>query len=193
VVNGDTTGDFRFDYGATWLNLLATRDRAFGPNPIERLDSDERLAQWLRRSELSPLCPPSPDDLDLTLRMRETLRGLALATVVGEPPPDEAVEVLADFLDERADPVRLLAHDRLRRKPPDTVADALARITRQAVEQLTGIERTALKSCPERDCRGLFSDPEGRRRWCPSPACASRGRVRALRARRAAARLPPGE
>ncbi|MEV6627473.1 CGNR zinc finger domain-containing protein, partial [Amycolatopsis sp. NPDC051114] len=26
----------------------------------------------------------------------------------------------------------------------------------------------------------------GRRRWCPSPACASRGRVRALRERRRA-------
>ncbi|MEU3521152.1 CGNR zinc finger domain-containing protein [Streptomyces sp. NPDC006654] len=30
-------------------------------------------------------------------------------------------------------------------------------------------------------------DPPGRRRWCPSPACASRGRVRAMRARRSAA------
>ncbi|WP_374102027.1 CGNR zinc finger domain-containing protein [Arthrobacter sp. ISL-5] len=34
-----------------------------------------------------------------------------------------------------------------------------------------------------RDCRWVFLDPSKRRRWCPSPACASRGRVRAHRAR----------
>ncbi|MEU4521337.1 CGNR zinc finger domain-containing protein [Amycolatopsis sp. NPDC024027] len=31
----------------------------------------------------------------------------------------------------------------------------------------------------------MFADPAGRRRWCPSPACASRGRVRAQERRRA--------
>ncbi|MFI2584884.1 CGNR zinc finger domain-containing protein, partial [Streptomyces rochei] len=43
-------------------------------------------------------------------------------------------------------------------------------------------------TAPEHDCRGVFIDSVGRRRWCPSPACASRGRVKALRARRAADR-----
>ncbi|MEU2424008.1 CGNR zinc finger domain-containing protein [Streptomyces sp. NPDC007851] len=54
------------------------------------------------------------------------------------------------------------------------------------MDQLTGSDRRALRSCPEHDCRGVFIDPPGRRRWCPSPACASRGRVRAMRARRSA-------
>ncbi|WP_199238367.1 CGNR zinc finger domain-containing protein [Kribbella steppae] len=31
----------------------------------------------------------------------------------------------------------------------------------------------------------MFSDPSGRRRWCPNLACATRGRVRAHRARKA--------
>lgn len=39
---------------------------------------------------------------------------------------------------------------------------------------MTGSDRLALKSCPESDCRGVFIDPPGRRRWCPNPACASR-------------------
>lgn len=172
---------FRFDCGAVWLNLLATKGRTFSAAPVERLPSPERLAEWLERSELLPAQQPNERDLEQTLRLRETLRLLALATVDEQPPPTEAVADLAAFLHD--DPVRLAATDRLRREPPATTRDALARIARQAVDHLTGADRLALKSCPEHDCRGVFTDPAGRRRWCPSPSCATRGRVRAHRAR----------
>jgi predicted RNA-binding Zn ribbon-like protein len=178
---------FRFDCGAVWLNLLATKGRAFSAAPVERLTTPGRLAEWLERCELSPARPPDQDDLHRARTLRETLRTLALATVGEQPPPADAAADLAAFLAQYDDPVRLVADDRLRREPPATTAHALARIARQAVEQMTGPDRLALKSCPEEDCRGVFIDPPGRRRWCPSPACASRGRVRALRARRKAA------
>lgn len=178
---------FRFDCGAAWLNLLATRGRAFSPNPVERLAAPARLADWLERCELSPARRPDQHDLDRARELRETLRALALATVAERPPPADAVADLADFLAEYDDPVKLAVAGRLRREPPATTAHALARIARQAVDQMTGSDRLALKICPEDDCRGVFIDPPGRRRWCPSPACASRGRVRALRARRSAA------
>ncbi|MDP9868153.1 MULTISPECIES: CGNR zinc finger domain-containing protein [Streptosporangium] len=178
---------FRFDCGATWLNLLATRGRTFSADPVERLATSDRLAEWLERCELSPARPPDQGDLHQARKLRETLRVLALATVDEQPPPVAATADLAAFLAGHDDPVRLAADDRLRREPPATTAHALARIARQAVDQLTGSDRLALKSCPEHDCRGVFVDPPGRRRWCPSPACASRGRVRALRARRKAA------
>ncbi|MEU6430948.1 CGNR zinc finger domain-containing protein [Microbispora sp. NPDC046973] len=187
----DDTLAFRFDCGAVWLNLLATRGRTFGAAPVERLATPGRLADWLERCEMSPVRPPGQDDLRRTWALRETLRTLALATVEERPPPVGAVADLAAFLGEHDDPVRLSAEDRLRREPPATTAHALARIARQAVDQMTGADRLALKSCPEPDCRGVFVDPPGRRRWCPSPACASRGRVRALRARRSAA--PPAQ
>ncbi|WP_367187380.1 CGNR zinc finger domain-containing protein [Microbacterium sp.] len=48
--------------------------------------------------------------------------------------------------------------------------------------------RSSSTGCDEVDCRWVFLDPSGRRRWCPAPACASRGRVRAHRA--AAGRAP---
>jgi predicted RNA-binding Zn ribbon-like protein len=83
-------------------------------------------------------------------------------------------------------PVRLTDGWPPRRVPPRDTGEALARIARQALEQLTGPERHQLVSCAEHDCRWVFLDASGRRRWCPSPSCASRGRVRALRARRAA-------
>ncbi|WET81694.1 CGNR zinc finger domain-containing protein [Amycolatopsis sp. QT-25] len=175
---------FRFDCGAVWLNLFATQGRAFSANPVERLATPRRLAEWLECCELSPARPPDQDDLRKACQLRETLRVLALATVDEQPPPAGAVEDLSAFLTGHNDPVRLVADDRLRRERPATVGDALDRIARQAVDHLTGADRLALKSCPEHDCRGVFIDPPGRRRWCPSPACASRGRVRALRARR---------
>ncbi|MFI5823805.1 CGNR zinc finger domain-containing protein [Streptomyces rishiriensis] len=175
---------FRFDCGAVWLNLLATRGRSFSTEPVERLATPARLAEWLEHCELSPAQPPDRGDLEKARQLREILRALALATVDEQPPPADAVADLAGFLSEHDDPVRLAAADRLRRQPPTMTMNALARIARQAVDQLSSSDRLALKSCPEQDCRGIFIDPPGRRRWCPSPACASRGRVRALRARR---------
>lgn len=177
---------FRFDCGATWLNLLATSGRTFSDAPVERLDSPTRFATWLDRSELAPARPPSASDLECAIELRETLRALALATVDDRPPPAAETAHLAAFLTAHDDPVHLVAADRLRREPPPTAIHALARIARQAADHLTGADRAALKCCPEHDCRGVFTDPAGRRRWCPSPSCASRGRVRALRARRAA-------
>jgi predicted RNA-binding Zn ribbon-like protein len=178
---------FRFDCGAAWLNLLATKGRTFSAAPVERLATPGRLAEWLEHCELSPAQPPDQDDLHQAQTLRETLRTLALATVDEQPPPADAAADLAAFLVQHDDPVRLTADDRLRRDPPATTAHALARIARQGADQMTGSDRLVLKSCPEDDCRGVFIDPPGRRRWCPSPACASRGRVRALRARRNAA------
>jgi predicted RNA-binding Zn ribbon-like protein len=212
--------EFRFDGGATWLDLLATRGRSFSARPIERLTSPARLAEWLARCQLTPSEPPSAADLTHARELRETLRSLALAAVSGTPAPADAVDdaargvamadaaqgvAVADAVadaarwaavaDAVADAARWaagasrlrLVDGQLRREPPVTTDEALARIARQALEQLTGVERDQLVSCAEQDCRWVFLDPTGRRRWCPSPACASRGRVRALRARRKAA------
>ncbi|GGX87523.1 CGNR zinc finger domain-containing protein [Streptomyces hiroshimensis] len=184
MTDEDDRRAFRFDCGATWLNLLATSGRHFSAHPVERMDTPGRLAEWLDRSELTPSRPPAAADLRQTHALRETLRLLALAVAEEQPPPAGAVKELTRFLGEERDPVRLVAADRLLREPPATTGAALARIARQAADHLTGPERHTLAVCPEHDCRGVFANPTGRRRWCPSPACASRGRVRALRERR---------
>lgn len=178
--------EFRFDCGATWLDLLATTGQTFGAHPVERLDGVPRLADWLEHAELTPVRPPTERDLARTRQLRETLRALALATVRGAEPAPEAVAELAGFLDRHPDRVRLDVAGRLRRDAPVSTTEGLARIARQAVDQLTGPARHTLSICAEHDCQAVFADPVGRRRWCPSPSCASRGRVRALRARRAA-------
>ena len=213
----DRRREFRFDGGATWLNLLGTRGQSFGPRPIERLATPARLADWLDRCELTPLEPPTAEDLDRARELRQTLSALALAVVDGVAPgaargagvggegvggvgggPEGAGgvggELLAaarEWADGDPGPVRLADGWPPHRLPPRDTGEALARIARQALEQLTGPERHRLVSCAEHDCRWVFLDPTGRRRWCPSPSCASRGRVRALRARRVSAADEP--
>ncbi|GAA2065521.1 CGNR zinc finger domain-containing protein [Catenulispora yoronensis] len=183
---------FRLDTGATWLNLLATRGSAFGRHPEERIPTPERLADWLEAVDLVPTdglkrAAITAEDLDLARHLRETLRPLALCAAAGEQPAPDAAHDLIAFLATADDPLTLTATpDGLTRTPPPTATAALARIARQAADHLTGPERHTLKSCPESDCRGVFTDPDNRRRWCPNPACATRGRVRAHRARKAA-------
>jgi predicted RNA-binding Zn ribbon-like protein len=174
--------DFRLDMGAPWLNLLATRGRHFGPQPVERIPTTERLDDWLARVELAPLARVTHADLRTAHLLREVLRELALGVVDGVPPKAGQVSPLTAFL--RTEPMHLAALDRLHRSAPATASDAFARLAHQAADWLTGPLRHDLRACPEQDCRGVFADPGGRRRWCPSPACASRGRVRALRERR---------
>ncbi|WIX91608.1 CGNR zinc finger domain-containing protein [Amycolatopsis sp. DG1A-15b] len=174
--------DFRLDMGAPWLNLLATRGRHFGAQPVERIQTVERLRDWFAQVELTPLTPVTYADVRAAHRLREALRDLALGVVDGVPPGAGQVRPLTAFL--KTEPVHLAALDRLRRSAPATAADALGRLACQAADWLTGPLRHELRVCPEEDCRGVFADPGGRRRWCPSPACASRGRVRALRERR---------
>ncbi|MFB9687959.1 CGNR zinc finger domain-containing protein [Amycolatopsis plumensis] len=174
--------DFRLDMGAPWLNLLATRGRHFGARPVERLPTVDRLRDWLAASELTPLAPVTDADLRAARELRESLRELALGAVDGLAPRADQVTPLTAFL--KTEPVHLAALDRLHRSAPATTADALGRLAHQAADWLTGPLRADLRACPEQDCRGVFADPGGRRRWCPAPACASRGRVRALRERR---------
>lgn len=170
--------------GAPWLNLLATRGTHFGPRPVERIPTVERLRDWLALVGLTPLTPVTHADLREAHRLREILRELALGAVDGVAPKADQVRPLTTFL--TTEPVHLAALDRLHRSAPQTASDAFARLAHQAADWLTGPLRDDLRACPEQDCRGVFADPGGRRRWCPSPACASRGRVRALRERRRA-------
>jgi predicted RNA-binding Zn ribbon-like protein len=177
--------EFRLDCGATWLNLLATSGQHFGAHPIERVPDVARLAGWLAAVELTPREPPTADDVDAFHVVRETLRPLALAVASGEAPAAGDVTRLREVLAAAGrEPVTLAVGERLTRDAPADTPAALARITRQAVDHLTGPERASLAICPEHDCRGVFATNDPRRRWCPSPQCASRGRVRALRERR---------
>ena len=169
----------RCETGATWLDLVATVNRAYGPAPQERLTSADRLGAWLASRDLRPATEPADDDLARACELREALRGLALAAVRGEPWPEGDVDVVNDVLaDDR--PVSL-GTGALR--PPATPREALARIARQAADHLAGPAASGLRTCADAECGLLFLDPGGRRRWCSAEVCGVRHRVRAHRAR----------
>ncbi|MFB2554083.1 CGNR zinc finger domain-containing protein [Herbiconiux liangxiaofengii] len=182
-----TDATFRFDGGATWLNLLATRGRSFGPHPVERLPTPEAGRRWLALVGFPPREAMTSSELGDLVRLREALRELAMATVAGnEPPPDASAHVrLAASV-----PGALVSASDGPAERGFTVESALGAIAIQALVTLRGPDRGLLKECAESDCRWVFLDTSGRRHWCPSPACASRGRVRAHRARQAAAPAP---
>lgn len=178
-----TTTDFRSDGGATWLNLLATQGQSFGPRPIERLPTPSAAEEWFSRFGLPISEALSDDDLGERVQLREALRELAMAAVADREPSAEATSIV----DAAAvNPAAASFPSQLRGRSLSPQA-AMAAIATQALVTLAGPDRQYLTSCAEDDCRWVFLDTSGRRHWCPSPACASRGRVRAHRARRATA------
>ena len=175
---------FRLDGGSTWLNFLATRGKAFTSHPIERLFDADRLAEWFTAVDLAPTTPPSDADLESAVALREALRVLALAVTSDDTPDSAATDALGPFL--TPPPAPALVDGELRMPQPATTTDALSRVAWEASLHLSGPERRHLHECAADGCRFVFADPSGRRRYCPSPACATRERVRAHRARQKA-------
>ncbi|HXH36088.1 MAG TPA: CGNR zinc finger domain-containing protein [Plantibacter sp.] len=177
------TTHFRSDGGATWLNLLATQGQSFGPRPVERLPTPSAAEEWLNHFGLPLSEAVSESGLGELVQLREALRELAMATVADREPSAEATTIVEAVAGNPAAPSfpSMLGDRSL------SLQAALAAIAIQALVALAGPDRQYLTSCAEEDCRWVFLDTSGRRHWCPSPACASRGRVRAHRARRATA------
>jgi predicted RNA-binding Zn ribbon-like protein len=175
--------DFLTDGFSTWANLLVTKRSAFGAAPRELLSTPERLRLWLREVQLDPVRPPSEDDLANAIALREALRAVALAHTDRTAPPRKALATVAAFMESDAPAKPIVRAGQLTRERPADTSAALARIARAAIDQMTGTEGRYLRQCAERDCRWVFLDPTGRQRWC-SAGCASRGRVRAHRARK---------
>jgi predicted RNA-binding Zn ribbon-like protein len=181
--------DLRFDAGAGWLDLLATVGSAYGSDPVERLRGPEQLARFLDHHGLRPPVELTPADVADATALRAALRPLALAAVGGTRVDPAVLAALQPWLD-RDRPLRAVLRDgRPAVEPPGTVDAALGRLARQAAEHLAGPERAHLGACAADNCRMVFLDPAGRRRWCAPERCGVRSRVRAHRER---ARHDPG-
>jgi predicted RNA-binding Zn ribbon-like protein len=174
--------DFRLDGFTTWVNFLVTKRHPLGARARELLTTPQRLRAWLRAVGLEPRGAVTEVDLAAAIELREALRALALAHGDGNAPPRGAVRTLERALEADDRPGVATRGGRLVRQRPADAPAALGRIAREATDDLTGAKRDALRICDEHDCRWVFLDPTGRQRWC-TPECASRGRVRAHRAR----------
>jgi predicted RNA-binding Zn ribbon-like protein len=180
--------DSRTDTGTRWLDLVATRANWPSRTPLERLPDLDTLRSWLEHHALAPEAEPTPADLAAVRQIRAALRELAAARVEGRTPHPSAFDTVNAALARAAKaPRHIVVPDPIepgyvRRRVPDVDA-ALTLIIEQAVDTMSSTEAGYLRECEEASCRELFLDSTGRRRWCSTPACGIRARVRAYRAR----------
>jgi predicted RNA-binding Zn ribbon-like protein len=176
----------RFDGGAPWLDLLASRELSFGPASIERLGSPADLARWLEAEHLATTGPPVDEaDLAAALALREALRRVAHAVLSATVPDVGAIDEIHEHA-HRGETLALRVRPALERVAPTDTREALGRLARSALEDLTGPVAGELRVCAADDCRMVFRDPVGRRRWCDPTRCGTRMRVRAHRDRQRA-------
>lgn len=165
----------RFDAGSLSLNLVATLGRRFG-EPVERLTSAGRLAEWLRGHGLEVAV--NDNDLEQARGLREQLDHLFRGALAGTVAP-----AAVDGLNASAPALRV------RRAGGRLVLgggfDAVvALIAADAMRILATSERAGLRTCEAPDCRMLYLAHSRRtRRWCSSQRCGNRSRVAAHRAR----------
>ena len=178
----------RADNGTRWLDLVATRSNWPSRAPLERLPDVDALSSWLDQHALAPEADPTAADLAAVRQTRAALRELAAARVEGRTPHPSAFDTVNAALARAAKaPRHIVVPDPIepgyvRRRVPDVDA-ALTLIIEQAVDAMSSTEAAYLRECEEATCRELFLDSTGRRRWCSTPACGIRARVRAYRAR----------
>jgi predicted RNA-binding Zn ribbon-like protein len=176
----------RFDGGAPWLDLLASRELSHGPEPIERLSSPVRLSRWLEAERLGTTGPPVDEaDLAAALALREALRRVTHAVLNGTVPDVGAIEEIHEHA-HHGETLALRVRPTLERVAPLDTREALGRLARAALEDLTGPLAGELRACAAEDCRMVFRDPTGRRRWCDPTRCGTRTRVRSYRDRQRA-------
>jgi predicted RNA-binding Zn ribbon-like protein len=179
---------FRTGYGRDWLDFAVTLVGRYTEVPQDLVDTPAQLRAWLTEWGLAPADPVSEDDVARAQGLRDALHGLAKATAFGEAPTPGDVRVVdASLLDDMPVALRRKGTSVVASRP-GTAREALARLARQAADDLTGPDPVRLRACGDDECSGIFVDPTGRRRWCSDERCGVKARVRAHRARAREAR-----
>jgi predicted RNA-binding Zn ribbon-like protein len=161
---------------------------------VDQLDGPDEVTAWAAGHELGTLAAVAGADLAALAGLRAAIRELFTAAADGRAPEAGAVgEVNAAARLALGAPVLLwAAAPRLdwQAEHPGTVANAIARIARDAIEVLCGPNGQVIHQCEAHGCDRLFFRTHGRRRWC-SNACGDRVRVaRYYRVRKARLRPP---
>ena len=178
--------EFRFVAGNRALDLLCTRaDRH--RQPLERLCAPPDLDRWLDAAGLHVPRRATAHDLAQACGLRETVNRITRAALAGEIPGEQDLAELNEWarrppLAPQTDAV--LAPRWVAEHP---VQAALALVAREAVELLTGPDRSLIHECAAApDCSLLYLDrsPARRRRWCQMEICGSRAKMTSYRRRR---------
>jgi predicted RNA-binding Zn ribbon-like protein len=177
---------FRMISGHRALDLLATlRDRH--RRPLECLREPADLDHWLAVVGLRLPARATDRDLADARRLREAVNVVVRAQLASVAPDANAIGELNEWA--RRPPLAPQIDRRLRLEwdSEDAVQAALALLAREAIELLTGPERTLIRECEAAPvCSRLYLDRSRgrRRRWCQMEWCGSQAKMAAYRRRR---------
>ena len=174
---------FRTGNGAAWLDLMSTLSGRYHGEQVDAIATPARLRAWLRTNDLEPRSAVTLEDVVYAAELRESLHRLAVTAIRGDAPVASDVRRLNAALEHDRGLQVSRVSDGIRPGRPASVGDALARLARQAVVDLSGQGHGTLRACGDDTCAGIFLDTTGRRRWCADLSCGNRMRVRAHRDR----------
>jgi predicted RNA-binding Zn ribbon-like protein len=150
---------------------------------LDQLETPAGVARWMRAGGLGSVTSAhvSPADVAGVAELRAAIRELFTASADEREPDVTAVSrVNADArLVLGAPALRWSAgppQQRWQAEQPDTAANALALIARDAIEIVCGPLGPVIHHCEAHGCSRIFFRTHGRRRWC-SNTCGDRVRV----------------
>lgn len=178
----------RFDAGCAALNLLATRGLRRTAEPVERLDTPNRLADWLDANGL-PAVRAGRAELAAVHGLREAAYRLLAATVAGTRPARADVRAVADLAARPLPgPALRASGDAVTLRPPQATVETLLTGLARDVAALAADPPPELRACDGPNCGMLYLDTSRghRRRWCSMGRCGNAAKVAQYRAARAA-------
>ncbi|HEX5294366.1 MAG TPA: CGNR zinc finger domain-containing protein [Streptosporangiaceae bacterium] len=164
--------------------LALVNSLAAGPaGQSDQLATPVEIARWIRSCGLGSVTAVhvSDEDVAALAELRTAIRELFTAAADEREPDLTAVSLVnADArLVLGAPALRWLAgppQQRWQAERPDTAANALALIARDAIEIVCGPLGPVIHHCEAHGCDRMFFRTHGRRRWC-SNTCGDRVRV----------------
>lgn len=187
------TNQLRFDAGRVCLDLLATVGARHSPAPVERLDSEARLVEWLRGTGLVSVGEEVDADttwLEAFTSLRGRLHRIVHTELAGEPASAGDLREL-NRTAAAGPPPAMLERDgdgSLHRRlvPPVRCDQLLAAVADDAFRLLGSRDRRLLRECEGSTCDLVYLDTSRgrRRRWCSASACGNRHYVAEHRARK---------
>jgi predicted RNA-binding Zn ribbon-like protein len=176
----------RFDTGRPCLDLIATVGARRSASPIERLDSADRLREWLVGTRLLPADSAITVEeswLPLFHELRTVVHRLVHAVTWDEPIPERDVSALNRYLEQPHPKLRLMIDSattvRLLVDSATTSSGFLARLASDTAYLVSGEQRDRLRECAASNCAVIYLDLEhGRERlWCSKEICGNRERT----------------
>jgi predicted RNA-binding Zn ribbon-like protein len=181
---------FSFDAGALCLELACgTGGEGFRAR-FETLHTPDDVSAWARESRFDAPVAVTDEDLRALKDLREAVWAAAYAVATGDEPPAGAIGSINAYAAGPAPvPVLDAATATAGWRSPVTGPELVTAVARDAVATFARPLRDRVRTCGGDRCLLTYLDTSrsGGRRWCSMQRCGNRHKVRAFRAREAAA------